>query len=137
MAFEMARAFAWEMEAHRESLVPEAIEYLEIGAACPRPRYEAALRLAERCRWVFDQAMARYDVLLVPSTLGEAPPIATTGRSVFIRIWTLLHAPVVSLRAGTSPASLPISVQLVGARWSDAALLSRARVVEDLLSVSR
>ena len=79
------------------------------------PEAEALARdRAERCRARLPEVFARFDALLTPAALGEAPiGLASTGDPAFERIWTLL---------GTPAASLPLGVQVVGAPGRDRAL---------------
>ena len=69
----------------------------------------------------------------MPATLGEATYIEDTGSSVFIRIWSLLHNPSLSLPVDRGPNGLPVAIQLVGFRGEDARLLRAARRVEAVL----
>jgi len=72
--------------------------------------------------------MRDYDFLVTPSAPGEAPAtLATTGNSVFNRVWTLMGVPCVTLPSGTGPSGLPLGVQLVGSFDGDTALLAWAR----------
>jgi Asp-tRNA(Asn)/Glu-tRNA(Gln) amidotransferase A subunit family amidase len=67
----------------------------------------------------------RLDVILTPSTKGEAPiGLHTTGDAVFNRMWTLLHAPNVGVPVCFGPTNLPVGVTLVGPRLMDSRLLA-------------
>ena len=84
--------------------------------------------LADSCRVAFDALFgASLDVVLTPSAPGEAPEgLHTTGNAVFNQMWTLLHVPCVNVPAGRGVLGLPVGVQLVGPRLSDARLLAIA-----------
>jgi Asp-tRNA(Asn)/Glu-tRNA(Gln) amidotransferase A subunit family amidase len=84
--------------------------------------------LAAQCRATFDGLFgARLDVVLTPSSPGEAPEgQAYTGNPVFSSMWTLLHAPCVAIPVGKSARNLPLGIQLVGPRLHDARLLAIA-----------
>jgi len=69
----------------------------------------------------------------MPATLGVAPAASTTGSSIFIRPWSLLHNPSISLPVARSSSGLPLAIQLVGYVKEDAALLSHAAWVERVL----
>src|SRR5205823_2099577 len=75
-------------------------------------------------------AFAGLDVIVAPSTAGEAPAgIAATGDPVFNRIWTLLHVPCVHVPLARGPRGLPLGVSVVGNLGCDrAALLAAAWV---------
>jgi amidase len=73
------------------------------------------------------QVFSEADVLLAPSTQGEAPSgIAATGDPLFNRIWTLLRVPVVHVPAGSGPRGLPLGLSVVGPLASDRATLLAA-----------
>jgi Asp-tRNA(Asn)/Glu-tRNA(Gln) amidotransferase A subunit family amidase len=94
----------------------------------------AALDAAAALRPAFDEIARRYDAVLTPSAPGEAPVgLASTGDSIFNGLWTLLHVPCISLPRFTGPNDLPVGVQLVAPRYSDARLFKVARCVERLL----
>ena len=69
--------------------------------------------------------------LLAPSTLGEAPPIEEgTGDPLMSRAWTLLGLPSISLPCGTSPAGLPLGLQIAGRPGKDRELIAAAKWIE-------
>lgn len=133
MSYDLNKVFAEHRRDHFDLLDPDLIAYCDQGAQVTDEQYQAALDHAERCRGMLDEVMGDLDVLLLPSTLTDAPPITTTGTSEFIRIWTFLHTPAINLPTGKSPAGLPISVQLVGRMHDDARFLSIAARVDDVL----
>jgi Asp-tRNA(Asn)/Glu-tRNA(Gln) amidotransferase A subunit family amidase len=89
----------------------------------------AAYDLAAECRRAFDGLFgASLDVVLTPASPGEPPEgLQSTGDPVFNSMWTLLHVPCVGIPVGASPKSLPLGIQLVGPRCSDAQLLAIAQ----------
>ena len=94
-----------------------------------------AYTLADACRPVFDSLFGdKLDVVLTPAAPGEAPSgLHTTGNAVLNRIWTLLHVPCVGIPAGRGAGGLPVGVQLVGPRMSDARLLAMAKVLAPVI----
>ncbi len=67
------------------------------------------------------------DAVLAPGACGEADRgLESTGNSILNSLWTLLHAPVVSVPASDGAAGLPLGVQLVGFRFADGDLLAAA-----------
>jgi amidase len=69
--------------------------------------------------------MADCDALLVSGAAGEAPEgLGSTGDSRFQGVWTLLHGPALGLPTHRGPHGLPLGIQLVAPRGSDAALLA-------------
>ncbi len=122
--FEGARCCAYELTRHAASLSTRTREVLEPGLSLPFAEYQEALELAEMCRQELAALFAAYDVLLVPSAPGEAPEgLEATGDPMFNRLWTLLHAPAVTLPGLTGPQGLPVGVQVVGPLGADERLL--------------
>lgn len=136
MSYDLDKVFAEHRRDHFDLLDPELIAYCEKGSKVTDAQYQAALDHAELCRGMLDSALGDLDVLLLPSTLTDAPPITDTGTSEFIRIWTFLHTPAINLPTATSPHGLPISVQLVGRIDGDLPFLSVAAKVDAILGRS-
>ena len=134
--YECARSFEWEMTHHRELIDSGIAELLDDGRAISRADYLAAKAHAKACRRSFAADIEGVDLLMVPGALGEAPKVSSTGHNQFIGMWTPLHGPNVSVRAGTGPTGLPLGVQLIGRRGDDAAHLLRARRIEEILARS-
>ena len=76
----------------------------------------------------------RYDAILTPSALGEAPVGTATGNPIFCTVWTLLGMPAVSLPLLRGGNGLPIGVQLVGQRGNDGRLLRTARWLTEVVA---
>ncbi len=132
--FELARALAFEMQWHRESLTPGLRARLEHGQACPPELYDAKLAVAEACRHALDEVFGQYDVLLAAAATGEAPlGLATTGKAAFNRTWTLMHVPCISVPAASGPNGLPVGIQVIGRRSDDRKALAAARWIEQIL----
>ncbi len=131
-AFEAARNYAHEYEAHGDKLSPALRDgLLTPGRALPLSAYVEAIEAAEAFRSRLDDVFAEFDVLLAPSAVGEAPEgLGSTGDARFNAIWTLAWAPCVTLPAGTGRQGLPLGVQLIGARFRDETMLDAAAWVE-------
>jgi Asp-tRNA(Asn)/Glu-tRNA(Gln) amidotransferase A subunit family amidase len=128
MSFETARALAWEHQHHAGQLSDSLRPRVEEGWALSRREYDAARLLARDCRRGLADRMRDFDLLMTPGAAGEAPAtLATTGTSVFNRVWTLLGVPCVTLPFGSGPSGLPLGVQLVGAYDADSELLGWSR----------
>ena len=120
MAFEIARGFAWEYINHRDKLSETFCEIIETGLSTLYDDYVAAIALANRCRAGFAAVYEDVDVLIAPSTIGEAPAgIDATGNPLFSRMWTLMHLPSVHLPTGSGPKGLPVGLQVMGPLHAD------------------
>ncbi len=125
MAAEASRTLAAVRARHAPLLSPVLLEFLAEGARVSVEREAAARAQAERCRARLPEIFARFDALLTPSALGEAPVgLASTGDPAFDRVWTLLGTPCASLPLALGPAGLPVGVQVVGAPGADGALVA-------------
>jgi amidase len=134
MAAEAARTFRPILAEHGEAVSAVLRDLVREGEGAAAGQEEGARRQAAACRDLLGAVFARHDVLLTPSTIGEAPPgLDGTGDPAFNRIWTLLGTPCVSLPAARGPAGMPVGVQLVGPRGGDEALLGFAEWAERAL----
>jgi Asp-tRNA(Asn)/Glu-tRNA(Gln) amidotransferase A subunit family amidase len=101
-------------------------------------RFAAAFDGIARLRPVFDKLAAEYDAILTPSAVGEAPAnLAITGDPMFNRAWSALYVPCITIPAAKGPNGMPVGVQLVGPRYTDAKLLGVAAAVAVALGVAR
>lgn len=126
--FEAARNYAYEYEEHGDQLSPALRDgLLKPGRALPLSAYIEAIETAEAFRGYLDDLFGRFDVLLAPSAVGEAPEgLGSTGDARFNAIWTLAWTPCVTLPADAGKKGLPLGVQLVGPRFADEKLLDAA-----------
>lgn len=134
MAFDAARARAYEYIYHPDKLSPQFTALMEDGNGVSYADYREAQARSVGCRQKLADLMASYDVLLAPSAPGEAPPgHDATGDPLFSRMWTLLYVPSVTLPVATGDTGLPIGVQVVGKAHGDGALISDAQWIHDRL----
>jgi len=135
MTFEMARALSHERLRHREALSPQLVALLDAGMAIPGATHAANLQRTADWRLRIDSLFERHDVLLTPSTTGEAPVgLAATGDPLFCRSWSLLGLPSVHLPFATGARGLPVGLQLVGRMGEDHKLLAAAHWVHERLT---
>ncbi len=138
MAFEVARSRMDEFTRHRDALSATMIALVESGLAITAREYAEAIGLATSWAQRVEQLFGDYDVLLTPSTAGEAPAgLDSTGDPLFSRMWTLLGLPAVNLPHGRGPRGLPIGIQLIGRHFHDDALLAHAAWVQSVSGDSR
>lgn len=137
MAYEAAAAFAPERATHADAFSAPFAALLAAGAQITGQRYFAAQSLAARARAALVGVFDTSDILLAPSTAGEAPAgLNGTGDPLFNRMWTLLGNPCVHVPLGSGEHGLPIGVTLIGARWNDAGVLAAAAVLERAFATS-
>jgi Asp-tRNA(Asn)/Glu-tRNA(Gln) amidotransferase A subunit family amidase len=75
--------------------------------------------------------MADIDVIITPSAPGAAPEgLASTGSSVFNRLWTLIGAPCVNVPGVANDDGLPLGIQVVGRLGRDHEALLAALFLE-------
>ncbi|MBS7541700.1 amidase [Ancylobacter oerskovii] len=129
--YEAALALADEWDRHRGQLSPQLVAYLEQATTVTPEAYDAARRVTRLARNAFADLVEGFDAVLTYSAPGEAPEgLASTGSSIFNRLWTLLGAPCVNVAGLTGASGLPIGVQIVGRFGRDRAALTAAAFVE-------
>lgn len=125
--YETLRALSYERANFAQLISASLTGRLDADRKISYAQYEGAMQLADRCRSQLDDVFRDYNLLLVPSTPGEAPAsLKTTGEPIFGVIWTTLYAPCVTLPYGVGPVGLPLGVQLVARRWNDSGLFVHA-----------
>jgi Asp-tRNA(Asn)/Glu-tRNA(Gln) amidotransferase A subunit family amidase len=130
MAAEAARWIGPLVADQRDRCSPQLNALLEEGAAVPPGKYAEARRAQKRLTADFKRWVRGFDALLTLPTLGEAPPLATTGDPRCCTRWTLVGAPAFTLPAAFGPNRLPLGVQLVGHLGEDAELINMAEWLE-------
>jgi len=129
--YEGHRALAFEYDHHQEKIGPILRAQLDHAASITAEEYDAARRTTKRARQALADLMGDIDVLLTPSAPGAAPEgLASTGASIFNRLWTLLGAPCVNVAGLADKSGLPLGVQIVGRFGRDRAALEVALFLE-------
>lgn len=132
--YEATRALAAETDLAPDRISPVLRETLEAGAAISGEAYDAAQETAASARRAFADLMTTVDVLMTPSAPGAAPlGLASTGSSVFNRVWTLMGAPALNVPGLVNDAGLPLGMQVVGAIGADRKTLLAGRWLEERL----
>ncbi len=127
-------AFLPELLAHGKRLHKQFREMAGNKLAITGAMMTDAYDLAADCRKAFDAMFRRFDVVLTPSSTGEAPAgLHTTGDFVFNGLWTLMHVPCLAIPCIKGPKGLPVGIQLVGPRFADARLLRIAAVAAPVI----
>jgi len=136
--FERARAMAHEWHAHRDRISARLAKSIQNGMAMKWERYLASRHVVAGWRARLDALFDGFDVLLAPCVPGEAPEgLGHTGDPRMQGIWTLLHAPTITLPTHRGPKGLPVGIQLVGRIGDDEKLLAAASWVRDRLGPPR
>jgi Asp-tRNA(Asn)/Glu-tRNA(Gln) amidotransferase A subunit family amidase len=136
MEAEMAANLAGEYDRGRDRLSAGLREQLERGRRVSAFEYQQAVARISLLNAGFEEIFERCDAVITPAAPGTAPRgLDSTGDPSFCTLWTLCGQPSVSLPLMRGENGLPLGVQLVGARGSDARLLRAAswlaRRIED------
>ena len=136
--YEVVRIFAWERSNHAALISPLLKKMLLNGDNVDHRKYCDAQLVLRKARNLHDEFMheSGLDALITPSASSEAPPMKTTGDSVFNRVWTALGVPAIHLPTGTGPLGLPVGVQLTGSLWGDNKLLGVASEAEKVFGMT-
>lgn len=119
--------------------------HLERGAKLRAVEYMRGLEKKREVEAMFDAVFERADVIVAPATPIAAPRIGETATRVAGERETAVRAellrmtrptnisghPSVSVPCGFTPAGLPVGLQLIGAKWSEAKLLAIALAYEE------
>jgi amidase len=132
---------------HREALNPDVIWNIEFGLQLEGRAVSAAYRTRGELFNRMAALLERYDVLICPATI--VPPFPVEERYVkeaagqqfdtyidWLSITysvTMLGVPVLALPCGMTADGLPVGIQIVGKPRGEAALLSAARAIEEIV----
>jgi Asp-tRNA(Asn)/Glu-tRNA(Gln) amidotransferase A subunit family amidase len=130
MAYESARLLGPLADSRPEDVSEKARAFFARGRETSTEEYERTIRGRLRLVAAFNEWAARYDAILTPPAIGEAPTCETTGDPRFCSRWTFVGAPALVIPTGLGPSGLPLGLQLVGARGSDRRLLAAAAWAE-------
>lgn len=124
---EGAREFADLQRSDRARLSPRLNALIDEGRGISDSDLSRALERKALFAGEMDAFITAFDAVVTPPALGEAPADLTqTGDPAFCTIWSLCGVPAVTIPAGRGPAGLPLGLQIVGARFADAHVLSVA-----------
>jgi len=105
---------------------------VEQGQKVSPEKYTQSLAHQVEAQAYMDKFFKNYDVILSPSTVGEAPtldePLELDDTAL---MWTYLHVPTVSVPIARGPNDMPFSIQLISKRYDDYKLLSFIENLED------
>jgi Asp-tRNA(Asn)/Glu-tRNA(Gln) amidotransferase A subunit family amidase len=131
---EASRALANEARDHMPKLNPWIRSSLAAAASHDQSRFDDAQRHAIECQNALAGIFQRFDVLITPSTVGEAPAdLVSISSSAFNRIWTLMHVPCLTIPAYHGPNGMPVGIQVVGPIGGDVRTMSFAKAILDAL----
>ena len=142
----LADAFAVHQDhiaQHGSELSADVVERLEKGRLYRASDYVEACWTREKVRREMAQVMARYDLLIwptspIPSVPADAPTMEVNGKMIeaahvlgrFTRLACFTGQPALSLRCGMTADGLPVGLQLTGNWFADATMLRAARAYE-------
>ncbi len=129
MEADLAKNYEPEYRQGRDKLSATLRAQIERGRRLRAIDYNKALDQVPALNRALDHMFGlRYEAILTPATAGTAPQgLASTGSPAFCTLWTLCGLPAITLPLMQGEDGLPLGVQLVGPRGSDARLLRTAR----------
>ncbi|MBA4017934.1 MAG: amidase [Pirellula sp.] len=133
MAVDAAAYHRETFQARRGDYGPRISELLNEGLAATAVDYSRALEHQLQFRRAIENLLLeqQLDALVMPAVSNTAPPLDTTGDPTFQAPWSFSGLPVVSLPCELGDDDMPISIQLVGAPWSEGPLLATAAWCEE------
>jgi Asp-tRNA(Asn)/Glu-tRNA(Gln) amidotransferase A subunit family amidase len=132
---ESSRALAQEARDHHPKLNSWIRDSLAAAANHSPARYDQAQSHAVECQRALSAMFAEFDILITPSTAGEAPAdLVSVTNSVFNRVWTLMHVPCLTIPAYEGPNGMPVGIQAVGAVGSDRRTMAAAQAIAAALT---
>src|SRR5262249_32979025 len=110
---EGARAMDWEARHHLTTMNHWLKEQLGASDSFDHAQYEKAQAHSLECQRALAKLFDRCDVIITPSTCGEAvTDLVSVSNSVFNRVWTLMRGPCLSIPVSTGPSGMPVGLQI-------------------------
>ncbi|KAM0425886.1 hypothetical protein ACHAPT_008824 [Fusarium lateritium] len=127
---EGATTFLPEYLSARQDLHERLVEWVEGKQKISHKNELEAYDGLSALRPKFDAIASRYDAILAPSVLDEAPEgLGSTGSPILASTWSALHAPVINIPGFRGPNNMPVGVSLVAPRFKDRHLLKVGKAV--------
>ena len=129
--YEARQTLAYEYANHPDQLSPLLKQTLDFAQTIKPSDYDEARVAAEAASKEMDEHFEDVDALISLSAPGPAPEgLASTGSSIFNRVWTLFGLPSVNVAGLESAQGLPLGVQIIGPYMADQATLHIAHWLE-------
>ena len=134
MCKEMTFWLGEEWKNYSDELSTYLIERLNFGKDIASQQLLLDQLIIEHCRTFIKNIFQNFDYIITPSATGAAPNgLASTGNSIFNRMWTMLHLPCIAMPIKKIEGNLPIGVQLIGSFQNDDRLIENAFVFQEWL----
>lgn len=134
-SYEVQRNHADRFSRHPDDYPPKIAEWIRNGGDIDTDDVRIGYEQVASVRDTVDASWPGDGVLLLPAVTGPAPDRSTTGDPGPQSPWSLIGLPVVSLPIFPAGGGLPVAVQVVGRRGSDAHLLAVAEAIETSLGL--
>jgi len=123
----------------------EVMSGIRLGMTIPATRYIHALRIRTKLIDVLADVFSQVDLLVVPGTTVDAPPIESKEVSIgpdrtinvrsaltrFTRYFNLAGNPVLCVPCGFSNQRLPVGMQIIGRPFDEATLLKAGYLFQE------
>ena len=134
---EGSRAMEWEARHHLKTMNHWLQSQLGAPEKIDQTRYDKAQSHSLECQRALMKLFEGCDVIMTPSTCGEAPTDLTSiSNSAFNRVWTLMRGPCLTLPAFAGPNGMPVGLQIVGPVGQDDRTIALAALILTLLKSS-
>ncbi len=134
---EGSRAMEWEARHHLKTMNHWLQSQLGAPEKIDQTRYDNAQSHSLECQRALMKLFEGCDVIMTPSTCGEAPTDLTSiSNSAFNRVWTLMRGPCLTLPAFAGPNGMPVGLQIVGPVGQDDRTIALAARILTLLKSS-
>lgn len=108
----------------RDQLSLQMQKAIDAGRDVRAEAYLLAVEKRETLNAGLNDLFKTYDAILTPAAAGAAPQgLDSTGNPAFCTLWTLCGTPAITLPLLRGENDMPLGVQLVGPRGSDARLM--------------
>ena len=131
---EALRAMKLEARDHLSTMNHWIRDSLTAATKYDQGQYDKAQLHAVQCQRATAEMFKHCDILITPSTAGEAiADVVSVSNSAFNRVWTLMHVPCVTIPAFAGPNGMPVGLQVVGPVGSDDQVIALSQAIANAL----
>ena len=132
--WEAAEVLADEIKTHYDRFNDHNRARIEFVRTLTLDDYREAGARLNSARQRMGDLLKDYDVFLSPSQAGEAPVgLSEVHSANFARLWTQMHTPSVNLALFVGAHDMPLGLQVIGPKDSDARTLAMAAWIDTAL----
>lgn len=123
-------SFLGQYLTNKSLLHQDILKHVENEKKITRKDQAEAYDNCARLRPIFDDMASKYDAIITPSVVDEAPVgVENTGDMSFCSTWTIMHVPALNVPGFAGENGMPIGLTALAPRFRDRHLIHVAKTL--------